>query len=120
MFESKDKPLISRGQFYRRILRSVFYAGILVAVSLLVGVLGYHWIGKLGWVDSLLNSSMILTGMGPVSPMKTIAAKLFASFYAIFSGIAFLTTAGVMLAPIAHRILHKFHLDTEDSDNGND
>jgi hypothetical protein len=79
--------------------------------SLILGILGYHFTENLGWLDSLLNASMILTGMGPVDPMTTTAGKLFASFYAIFSGVVFLTTIAYILAPAAHRFLHKFHLD---------
>jgi len=83
----------------------------LLGVSLGIGVVGYHFINELPWLDSLLNASMILTGMGPVDPMKNDAAKWFASFYAIFSGIAFLSTVAVFLSPLVHRFLHKHHLD---------
>jgi hypothetical protein len=82
-----------------------------LAVSLLVGLAGYHWVCDLGWVDSLLNASMILTGMGPVSTLSSDAAKLFASAYALFSGVAFLTTFSILIAPILHRILHRLHLN---------
>ena len=84
--------------------------------SLALGVLGYHLLAGLSWIDALVNASMILTGMGPVDPMHTAAAKIFASIYAIFSGVAFLTSVGVLLAPAAHRILHRFHLDGDDDD----
>ncbi len=90
------------------------YAGIALSVlafSLGVGTAGYHLYGRLPWTDAFLNSSMILTGMGPVDRMETAAGKLFASFYALYSGIAFLTFAGVLFAPVYHRFLHKFHLD---------
>lgn len=82
--------------------------------ALFAGVLGYHTIARLGWVDSILNASMILTGMGPVSPMDTTSAKLFASAYALFSGIVFLSAMGIVLAPVFHRIIHKFHLEDDD------
>ena len=85
----------------------------LIAASLGVGMVGYHVFGDLPWVDSLLNASMILTGMGPVDPMKTTAGKLFASAYALFSGVAFLTIVGVLLAPVVHRFLHHFHLEID-------
>jgi len=88
-------------------------AASILLPSLGLGVLGYHIIGSLPWIDALLNASMILTGMGPVDPMHTVAGKLFASCYALFSGIAFITTAGVLLAPVVHRVLHKFHLEIE-------
>lgn len=86
----------------------------LVSVSLAIGVGGYHYLGGLGWVDSLLNASMILGGMGPVDLLQTREAKLFAAFYALFSGIVFLGVAGIMLAPVAHRVLHYLHLEDTD------
>ena len=76
-----------------------------------IGVLGYHGIAGLSWIDSVLNASMILTGMGPVAAMTTTSSKLFASGYALFSGVVFLSSIGLVLAPLFHRILHKFHLD---------
>lgn len=113
MFEKRNEPLLPRKIFIRRVFRNFIVANLLLALSLMIGIFGYHWIGDLGWIDSLLNSSMILTGMGPVNVMTTNAAKIFASFYAIFSGVAFLTTVGILLAPIAHRLMHKFHLEEE-------
>ncbi len=82
-----------------------------LALSLGLGVWGYHYYAGLPFIDSLLNASMILTGMGPIDPMKTNAAKLFASFYSIYSGVAFLTSIGVFIAPTLHRLLHKFHIE---------
>lgn len=82
-----------------------------MAGSLALGVLGYHALAGLSWLDALVNASMILTGMGPVNEMTTVGAKLFASFYALFSGVAFLTIVAVLLAPAVHRFLHRFHLD---------
>jgi len=90
-----------------------------VAGSLALGMLGYHLVAGLSWIDALVNASMILTGMGPVDEMSTVGAKLFASFYALFSGVAFLTIVAVLLAPAVHRFLHRFHLDLAgDQDNG--
>jgi hypothetical protein len=86
-----------------------------VAVALFAGVVGYHSFAGLGWIDSVLNASMILTGMGPVDPMKTTSAKLFASAYALFSGVVFLSAVGIVLSPVFHRILHAFHLDEKSS-----
>ena len=87
--------------------------------SLLLGVLGYHLVAGLSWIDALVNAAMILTGMGPVNEMSTVGAKLFASFYALFSGVAFLTIVAVLLAPAVHRFLHRFHLDLAgDQDDG--
>ena len=87
-------------------------AGAVVAVSLAVGMCGYHFLEKLPWIDALLNASMILGGMGPVDPIKTFAGKIFASFYALYSGLAIISVAGLLLAPIVHRFLHKFHVDS--------
>ena len=111
MFEHHKKPLISRDAFYRRMLMSFSWSLLIVFASLSIGILGYHFTENLGWLDSLLNASMILGGMGPVDVLTTSMGKLFASFYALFSGIAFLTTVAVVLAPVLHRFLHKFHLN---------
>ncbi|MBI4946395.1 MAG: hypothetical protein HY840_08345 [Bacteroidetes bacterium] len=110
MFEHHKKPLIPRKAFYIRLLRSFFWSAIIVSVSLLIGILGYHFTEHLGWIDSLLNASMILGGMGPVDVLRTPTGKLFASFYALFSGLALLTIMSIVLAPVLHRFLHKFHL----------
>jgi len=115
MFEHRRQPLAPRRIYLARSLRSLAVAGVIILPSLGLGVLGYHFVGRLPWIDALLNASMILTGMGPVDPMQTIGAKLFASFYALFSGIVFITTAGVILSPMVHRILHAFHVEPKDS-----
>jgi hypothetical protein len=112
MFESRNEPLAARHIFLRRFLR---YFGAAVGAALGAGILGYHFIADMSWIDSLLNASMILGGMGPVDPLKTDAAKLFASAYALFSGLVAITVMGMVLAPLAHRALHLFHLDEEDS-----
>jgi len=111
--EYKVKPLQPFDDFLKRVLRYTGFALLIIGVSLGIGIAGYHFIDDLPWLDALLNASMILTGMGPVDPMKTDAAKLFASFYAIFSGVVFLSTVAVFLTPIVHRFLHKHHLDDE-------
>jgi len=113
MMEYKVKPLQPFDDFLKRVLRYTGFALLIIGVSLGIGIAGYHFIDDLPWLDALLNASMILTGMGPVDPMKTDAAKLFASFYAIFSGVVFLSTVAVFLTPIVHRFLHKHHLDDE-------
>ncbi|MBA4056137.1 MAG: hypothetical protein C0490_15590 [Marivirga sp.] len=110
-FEHKTKALLPRAQFFARIARYFIFSLILLMISLGIGVLGYHYLNELNWIDAIVNASMILTGMGPVDPLKNDAAKWFASFYAIFSGVAFLSIVAVFLAPIAHRFLHKLHLD---------
>ena len=103
--------LMPRHLFYRRVARSALIAALLIGGSLGIGVLGYHFAAGLGWLDSLLNASMILTGMGPVDPVTSAAGKIFASAYALFSGVAFLTIVAVLLAPVVHRFLHRFHLE---------
>ena len=103
--------MLTRAQFARRVLMHLAVAAGTIAVSLLAGVLGYHSLGRLPWVDSLLNASMILGGMGPVDTLQSDAAKIFASVYALFSGIVFIGVLGVLLAPFVHRAMHKFHID---------
>lgn len=114
MFEHKSAPLLPRWQFYGRLARSFRVALLIVAFSLGLGTAGYHFFGDLPWIDSLLNAAMILTGMGPVNPMTTTGGKLFATFYALYSGIAFLTLMAVIASPIVHRFMHKFHLEDEE------
>lgn len=99
-----------RRRYLLRLARSAVFAAVIVLISLGVGILGYHYIEGLSWLDSLLNASMILSSMGPVTPLHTDAGKLFASAYALFSGVAFLTIIGVLFAPVVHRMLHRFHL----------
>ena len=109
-WEKHHQPLLPAPLFIMRMVRWAGAAVVVVVVSLLAGVCGYHFFEKLPWLDSLLNASMILGGMGPVDPVKTQAGKLFASFYALYSGLALITIAGLLLAPVVHRFLHKFHL----------
>ena len=111
MYERRSHPLLSRAKFARRVVRHLLLALFLIGVALGTGVVGYHSIGGLSWIDSLLNASMILGGMGPVDPLHSTAAKVFASFYALFSGLAFVAIASLMIAPFAHRLLHRFHIE---------
>lgn len=113
MYEHRKQPLLSLPKFTRRVIRHLILAFLFLAFGLGIGVLGYHFLGKLNWIDSLLNASMILGGMGPVDPLHSSTAKIFASFYALFSGLAFIAIASVIVAPFAHRLLHRFHLDKE-------
>jgi hypothetical protein len=85
----------------------------LVGAALGIGVIGYHSLGGLSWIDSLVNASMILGGMGPVDPIKTDAGKYFASFYALFSGLLFIGAASIVLAPFMHRVMHRLHIEEE-------
>lgn len=97
--------------FYHRLLLALGLAAVLIGFSLVVGILGYHFIAGFNWVDSLLNAAMILTGMGPVNTLNSDAAKLFASAYALFSGVVFITATGILIAPIFHWVLHRFHIE---------
>jgi len=97
-----------------RFLRNLWVATEILAVCLSIGILGYHYTSNIAWIDSLHNASMILSGMGPVVEIKTTGGKIFSSFYALFSGVAFITNIGIILAPAAHRLFHRFHLQTED------
>jgi len=111
------RSLPPRRVYLRHFVRNASIALPAIAASLFLGVLGYHVFGGLGWLDALLNASMILTGMGPVDRMNTDAGKLFSSAYALFSGIAFLSSVGVLMAPLLHMFIHRFHLELEDSDS---
>ena len=110
MYEHHTEPLLPVRMFLRRFIRHVFLATSLLLGSLAIGVMGYHGFEQISWIDSLLNASMILGGMGPVAELHTTGGKLFASFYALFSGIVFLVTVGILIAPLAHRLLHHLHL----------
>ena len=113
MFERHNEPLLPKSAFLRRVLRYALIALVIDLGSLMVGMVGYHFLEGFSWVDSLLNAAMILGGMGPVNEIHTTAGKLFASFYAIYSGLIFLVVAGVLLAPVIHRFMHHFHLEAE-------
>jgi hypothetical protein len=115
-FERKHEPLAPYPIFVRRLVYSIGLALALIAVSLAFGVAGYHWIAGLHWIDSLLNASMILGGMGPVDTLNSDSAKVFAALYALYSGLLIIALMGILLTPIAHRALHRFHLDS-DPDN---
>ncbi|MEN6333076.1 MAG: hypothetical protein ABFE01_02385 [Phycisphaerales bacterium] len=114
MFERKTEKLLPWPRFVRRMAFSFLLMVGVVGAALVIGVLGYHYIVRLAWIDAVLNASMILTGMGPVAAMNDTPSKLFASAYALFSGTVFLSAVGIMLSPVFHRILHKFHLDEDD------
>jgi len=113
MFEQKTQPMLSAGDFAVRLFRSFLLSAAMIGVSLCLGTLGYHLAESLSWIDSFLNASMILSGMGPATPMQTTEGKLFASLYALFSGIVFISSTGVIVAPLFHRFLHAFHADIE-------
>lgn len=114
MFEHHKQPLASQAVFAQRLLRFGLFSSAIILFSLGIGILGYHSLESLSWIDSLLNASMILGGMGPVDTLQTNAGKIFASFYALYSGIVLLASVGVLLTPIFHRFMHRFHIDLED------
>lgn len=114
MFEHHSEPLISRAAFVRRLAKHGLIAVVVIACSLAIGIIGYHLLEGFSWIDSLVNASMILGGMGPVNELHTQGGKIFASAYALFSGVVFLVMVGIFLAPIIHRFLHKFHLESEE------
>lgn len=115
MYEHRSHPILTRSRFFRRMMKHGLAAFLMMNGSLALGVVGYHYICRMGWIDSILNAAMILGGMGPVSPIENNAGKLFAAFYALFSGVVFLVVVGIMLAPLAHRILHYLHLEEDDA-----
>jgi len=118
MNEHTPAPLLPRRQFFARIARSLGLGFAVITVCLGIGMVGYHCLEKLSWIDAFLNASMILSGMGPVATLQTTGGKLFAGFYALFSGLALISILGIMMAPIVLRVLHKFHLDLYAKKNG--
>jgi hypothetical protein len=109
MFERPGEMLLPRTVFLSRTLRNYSIGAAVVGVWLLIGVIGYHWLGRLPWIDALLNASMIISGMGPVDPLPSPTAKVFASFYAVLSGVVFLSTTAILVAPVVHRVMNHFH-----------
>lgn len=118
--EHHKQKVVTMPRFFIRLGRYIIFTLGLIVFSLLIGTIGYHHFGKISWIDSFHMSSMILTGMGPVSEMTTVKAKLFSSFYALYSGVAFLSITAVFFAPIIHRVLHILHVEQDDIDKGND
>ncbi len=110
MYEHRNEPILPFRPFLRRQVRHILLGLAIIAVSLGLGLAGYHVFEKLPWLDALVNASMILGGMGPVDPIRTAAGKIFASFYALYSGVIFLVVVGIMMAPGIHRALHRLHL----------
>jgi hypothetical protein len=111
-FESKHKPPASRRVFQRRVLYHATFVLVLLALSTAIGMWGYEHFESLAWRAAFLNTAMLLGGMGPVDPLKTDGGKLFAGIFALYAGVVFLFSAGLLIAPLAHRLLHKFHWDS--------
>src|SRR3989338_1004796 len=114
MFEQKHQELVPVVVFVRRMITYVLLVIFVILGSLSIGVVGYHYLAGLPWVDSFLNASMILGGMGEIDPLTNTAAKIFASVYALFSGLVFIAVMGILFAPIMHRVLHSFHMEDKD------
>jgi hypothetical protein len=113
IYESRRQKLASPEVFRHRLVRSGTIGFVMVAISLAIGMAGYKWTESLAWLDAFLNASMILSGMGPVNVPQTVAGKLFAGIYALYSGFAVLAIAAVMFAPVIHRVLHRFHIEED-------
>ena len=117
MFEHVSKPVIPQRQFVSRLMRAVLLGLGMIVISLAIGMTGYLWFfPTFDWADAFVNAAMILSGMGPVGELKTEGGKLFAGCYAIFSGLVIVIATGFVLAPVFHRVLHKFHVETDKDD----
>jgi hypothetical protein len=114
MYEQRKDRLLSTREFVTRVMQHGGIVVLVLGAALIIGVIGYHTVVGLPWIDALLNASMILGGMGPVDPIRTMAGKLFASFYALFSGLLIIAASGILLVPFLHRLVHKFHLEKGD------
>lgn len=116
MYEHHTKPLLPRKIYYQRLVRHALLGLVVIVVALGIGMIGYHVLEKLPWIDAFLNAAMILSGMGPVATLQTNAGKIFAGCFALFSGLTLVAILGIIFAPVVHRFLHKFHLEDEDFD----
>jgi len=116
-YEHRSQPVLPRRLFLRRIIFHLLLALSVIVVSLAIGIFGYRFLAGLTWIDALMNAAMILGGMGPVNEISSVAGKLFASFFALYAGVAFLAIAAVLIAPFAHRLLHRLHLEDTDQDH---
>ncbi len=110
-YEHKRQPLAPKSVYIKRILINLFWTSCILLLSLMIGVLGYKYLAPMSWIDALHNASMILSGMGPVVTIQTNIGKLFSSFYALFSGVVFITNIGILIAPVAHRFFHNMNLE---------
>jgi hypothetical protein len=115
-FESRHDPLLSRRAFARRLARNLGASAALIGLSLAGGMAGYRHFEGMSWTDAYVNASMILSGMGPVTELKTHGGKIFAGSYALYSGLALIFATGLIISPIAHRLLHRFHLESSRRD----
>jgi hypothetical protein len=113
-FEHKQQPLASRRLFAKRLAGSVALSLLLIALSLVGGMVGYHHFEAMPWIDAFVNAAMILSGMGPIGTLQTWNGKAFAGTYALYSGLVLILAMGIVIAPIVHRVLHRFNLEDED------
>ncbi len=113
MYEKRQQPLISRTAFTKRVIVHIGTVMPLIIGSLVIGMIGYKFLEDMGWVDALFNASMIMSGMGPATELHTWEGKVFASVYAIYSGLFLIAVTGFLMVPFLHRIMHKFHRDNE-------
>lgn len=116
MFENNSEPVVSRWIFAFRLIGAFTVGSALIAISLFAGMWGYHYFEGMPWVDSFANASMILSGMGPLSNMRSDAGKIFAGCYALYSGLALITITAIVFAPIVHRFLHRLHVDIDEEE----
>lgn len=114
MYEPRHHPPLSPAAFGRRLLSHLAFVLLLLGGSLLLGMAGYHWLEGLGWLDSFTNAAMLLSGMGPLHAPHSDAGKLFAGCYALYSGLVFIAIATLLVAPVLHRVLHRFHFDAQE------
>jgi hypothetical protein len=112
-YEARHEPVLPRQAFLRRLARNTASALLLIWVSLFAGMLGYHGLEEMSWIDAFVNAAMILSGMGPLSPLQTWGGKLFAGLYALYSGLMLIFITGIILAPVVHRVLHRFHVEAD-------
>jgi hypothetical protein len=112
-YESRQQPLLTRKAFAKRMARNLGASALLIGVSLFAGMVGYHYYEGMNWTDAYVNASIILSGMGPMTPLETTGGKLFAGSYALYSGLALILATGLIFAPVVHRLLHRFHLESD-------
>ena len=110
-YEHLGEPLLPRREFLYRIWQHFLVALAVIVMSMLIGMVGYHELARFTWIDSFLNAAMLLGGMGPVGDIPTYSGKLFAGFYALYSGLVLIVSAGVLLTPVLHRVMHRLHLE---------
>lgn len=111
MYEHRKQKLAPMSTFYQRVLKNILLAVAVMFICIVIGILGYHYTADIPWLDAMHNSSMILSGMGPVVTITKAEGKWFSSFYALFSGVVFITNIGIILAPVMHRMFHRLHLE---------